>query len=741
MQTQDRSMMYPANMDFEKIWSIAVKNRLRLSMACLFGFLCSQVYYFLTTPVYKARAVVRVQQSSQPEFLLMKEALGGFSKGLSDQTKGEDELVMLKSHAVIESAVKRLRLYFEVKPKTFPVIGGRIYRSYSAEDTTRGACLGLTSYAWGGEQCDVSLLEIPDSWNGIPFTIEKTGDTSYKLQWKPEKQSEALTLHGNIGQVVEQTYPAGTVRIQIHQLSGHIGVQFQVTTKQIGAIVAGLRSRFEHKIYEKNASFYEIGFQHHNPVLALRILSETLKSHAIKNSEMQAAQIQKVLDYIHGSLPKIEKRVDATELQFNDFRKKEKSIKLEKQMELILGEFVKIQSRISELYQKKADLLQQLTPRHQSVQSIDLQIEYLQKELKDVEGRALQLPDLEFGFSRLERNVRIQAELYLDLLKKAQEMELMRVSSAGVFFVIEQPTLPTQPVWPNRFIISVAGALMGLLLGGVVIVGYSALRKNLSNLRDLESNFDVPVLVSIYKIPLHVLEKTSTPILVQSHPGEMVSENIRNLRTSVYFASLKAANRRVMITGATPGIGKSFVSVNLAYVFAESGKKTLLIDADVRKGAVSQYLDRFSLHAHGLSDLLSMNRDDKWNIQSTFPNLDVLRSGTKTMHQANLLLDQALKEFLEYVTPLYDYIFIDTPPLIPLSDSVIIGQLCGVNLFVVREDTNTVSEVRQSLQMLESHGVNVTGFVFNDSAPTNSYTTYYDQYNTGAYGASYGSAI
>ena len=175
---------------------------------------------------------------------------------------------------------------------------------------------------------------------------------------------------------------------------------------------------------------------------------------------------------------------------------------------------------------------------------------------------------------------------------------------------------------------------------------------------------------------------------------------------------LDAPNNVLMITGAAPEAGKSFISANLATVMAQSGKRVLLIDTDMRKG----YLDRlFGLTPEfGLSDILNGKAAPAKAVQETgIENLHLISSGSYPSNPSELLMDNRFNELLAHASQRYDYVILDTPPVLAVTDAVIIGQHAGTVLMISRYAHTRARELEASVERLKQNHINIKGVVLN----------------------------
>ncbi|MDM7055831.1 polysaccharide biosynthesis tyrosine autokinase, partial [Klebsiella variicola] len=189
-------------------------------------------------------------------------------------------------------------------------------------------------------------------------------------------------------------------------------------------------------------------------------------------------------------------------------------------------------------------------------------------------------------------------------------------------------------------------------------------------------------------------------------------EAIRGLRTSLHFAMMEAQNKVLMITGASPNAGKTFISSNLSAIIANSGKKVLYIDADMRKGYVHKVFG-MSIN-NGLSDYLS-GKITKEDVVKKIDeaDFDFISRGQIPPNPAELLMHPRMQELLTWADRFYDLIIIDTPPVLAVTDPVIVGSYAGTTLLVARFEENTAKEIEVSIRRLEQSNVKVKGCVLN----------------------------
>jgi tyrosine-protein kinase Etk/Wzc len=202
-------------------------------------------------------------------------------------------------------------------------------------------------------------------------------------------------------------------------------------------------------------------------------------------------------------------------------------------------------------------------------------------------------------------------------------------------------------------------------------------------------------------------------LLALNAPGDMATEALRSLRTSLHFARLESKNNILMISSSSPGVGKSFVASNLAVVIAQAGQRVLLIDADLRKGAQHKAIG--GKPEEGLSDVIAGQLDIGKAIRPVdgVDKLSFIARGKLPPNPSELLMHGNFTSVLERLKPRFDLIIIDTPPILAVTDAAVIGHHAGTSLMVVRFGLNQAREIALAKQRFEQNGVAIKGAIFN----------------------------
>ena len=315
----------------------------------------------------------------------------------------------------------------------------------------------------------------------------------------------------------------------------------------------------------------------------------------------------------------------------------------------------------------------------------------------------------------------------------------MRAGTVGNVRVIDYAEVNTsKPVKPKKALIVVMATMLGGMLAVAIVLIQKAMHKGVEDPSEIEG-LGIPVYASVpysdYQDKLTGFTGRKNKagkaksLLALDNPADLSIEALRSLRTSLHFAMMEAKNNIVAISGPSPGVGKSFISVNLAAVLAQSGKKVLIIDADMRKGYLQT---QFGLKwDDGLSDYLS----GRLNLaQVTKPTkvegLNVITRGQIPPNPSELLMHSNFNKLVEEVSAAYDIVIIDTPPILAVTDPAIVSAHTGTTLLVARFGQNHLREIDLTRNRFEQNGIDVKGLVFNGvvKKASNAYG-YYGYYN------------
>jgi tyrosine-protein kinase Etk/Wzc len=289
--------------------------------------------------------------------------------------------------------------------------------------------------------------------------------------------------------------------------------------------------------------------------------------------------------------------------------------------------------------------------------------------------------------------------------------------------ILDGAHLPDGPIPTNKLALFFGSILGGFILGALAVITRNLLHRKVSDPMMVEKKFGLTNLAIIpysnkqQELYLaHNPKQHMVPLLAQADPRDLSIEALRSLRTSLQFALIDARNNVMTIIGVAPGIGKSFVSVNFAYLLADAGKKILLIDGDIRKGHLRDYFQVGK--SKGLTEIIcGTAKFEEVVIHGQHPKLDFLATGEYPPNPSELLMSQKFKEFIEDVSKHYDLVIIDTAPILAVTDAAIIAQHTGANFIVLASDMHDTAEIELALKRFAANKVHINGMIFNFSKP------------------------
>jgi succinoglycan biosynthesis transport protein ExoP len=276
---------------------------------------------------------------------------------------------------------------------------------------------------------------------------------------------------------------------------------------------------------------------------------------------------------------------------------------------------------------------------------------------------------------------------------------------------------------------------IGLMMGASLLIFWELNFSGYRSVNELRDNSGYSVLAGVPLIPL--LNRKTAISYFQTKPNSMVSESVRNLRTSILLSNTNQVKQVIMLTSSVPKEGKTLLSFALAQNMVGLGKRILLIEADVRRRVHSVEFDRNNLVS--LLDLIAGDKNlDEVSLYAEELGFDILAATRSDKNAADIFASKRFSKLLTELREHYDYIIIDSPPILAVPDARLIGNISDVNIYIVKWNKSTRAQVDQGLDMLSSSGVNTIGLVLNqiDTRKTKTYG-YTGSYGSGAYGSEY----
>ncbi len=376
----------------------------------------------------------------------------------------------------------------------------------------------------------------------------------------------------------------------------------------------------------------------------------------------------------------------------------------------------------------RQDAVEKLETRRKS---IGKQMENLQSNIKEWEKKALDLSQQLAQFNRLKGKVERQKTLYDRLTNNLKDVNVSQVVDGGdQVGIMENATTPVS-VRPGLVRSLLVGLGFGAFAGLVILILLDRIDDRMASFTEFQHYFTENILGQIPKEKA----KGTLNLLQPDDARHVFAESYRNVRSSIFFMPYEGPRpKTLLVTSAVPNEGKSTVSANLAITMALSGAKTLLVDGDLRRGALRE---TFDIHSKiGFSEILK--QEVNWRevvVPTSLPSLFVLPRGNTLSQPSEHLLRESTDAFLKDIYNHYDYIIIDSSPVLAADDTTSLAPKIDATLFVVRLSHTSARLTKKALELLYHRQVNVPGIILNyvdTSLPEYYYYQYAEYYNTPA---------
>lgn len=676
------------------------------------------VYSLFATPVYQSDALVQVEQSSGNSIL------NNLSEMLpSGQPGSAAEIELIKSRMVLGKTVKDLNLNTVVEQKYFPLFGQGWNR--------------LTGNEPG--RIALSRLSIPHSWNEKDIELEVIDKNSFVLIVDGDE-----LLKGKTGELVKQK----GVTMLVSEIDAEPGTVFSVSQRSDLMTINSILSALTVEDKGKDTGVLALTLLGNDPELVGKTLDSISKNYLLQNVERKSEEAAKSLDFLKEQLPQVKGSLEVAEDKLNKFRQDNDSVDLSLEAKSMLDTVVSVESQLNELTFKEAEISKLYTKEHPAYRALMEKRGTLEGEREKINKRISVMPKTQQEILRLTRDVDAGKEIYMQLLNKQQELSITKASTVGNVRIVDPAVTQPKPVQPRKTLIVLICVVLGGMLSVGIVMLKTMLHHGIENPDELEQRG-----INVYaSIPLSEWQqKKDREVLLRSHrksnaransllavgnPADLAIEAVRSLRTSLHFAMMEAKNNVLMISGASPNIGKTFVSINLAAVIAQAGQRVLVIDADMRKGYSHSLLD--TSWQNGLSDILSGKIDASNAVRPTqIGGMDFIPRGQIPPNPSELLMHSRFAELVEWANKNYDLVLIDTPPILAVTDAAIIGHHVGTALMIARFGMNTVKEIEISVRRFDQNGIEIKGIILNAverraSSYYGSYGYYQYEYKSGS---------
>ena len=426
-------------------------------------------------------------------------------------------------------------------------------------------------------------------------------------------------------------------------------------------------------------------------------------------------------------------------------------------------------TKLYELEMQKKALLANYTEAHQAVKNTQNQIEEIQnkmlavyetsltnlaKQKQDIsqqlsvyDGQIRKLPNVERDLAHLTRVSKVNSDIYTFLLQKHEEASIARASTISNINIVDLAITPQSPIKPDKRKNLLLGLIVGLALGIGLAFFQEYLDDTIKNADEAKRAIGLPVLAIIPEIAPHKPKQDGSlpaneTLITQSEPKSVASEAFRSLRTNLHFSAINKKKKIMIFTSTFPKEGKSFISSNVAVVSSQTGARVLIVDCDLRRSSLHQIFGHSK--TPGLSELLTKDvtfEEAKHN--TNIPGLDLITAGTSPPNPSELLGSEAMHQFLTSQQENYDYIIIDAPPVLAVTDAPVLTTISDIVILIMEAGRVPIKAAQYMRATLDSLNAPLSGLVINDKTGKGESYSYYDssyyRYGRGyRYGKGYG---
>lgn len=648
------------------------------------------IYALFATPVFQADSLVQVEQKAGNAIL---ESLNQVLPDAVPQSA--PEITLLQSRMILGKTVSDLNLQTVVKQEYFPIFG----RGWAR----------LTGQKSG--HLEISRLYLPRDGDKDPkVTLTVIDANNYVITGKD------FEIKGEVGKLLD----GHGISIKVNSIVGKVNDEFELKSVTNLEAINNLQDNYTVSEQGKDSGMLALTVTGTNPVLIKDILNSITQNYLSQNIDRQAAQDEKSLDFLKLQLPKVRSELDLAEDKLNNYRQEKNTIDLPMEAKAVLEQIVNVDNQLNELTFREAEISQLYTKDHPIYKSLLEKRQTLKQEKDRLSENVSSMPTTQQEVLRLSRDVESGRAVYMQLLNRQQELNIAKSSAIGNVRIIDDAVTEPKPVKPRKILVIVMGLILGGFLSLSVVFGIFMLRRGLyspEQLEELGITVYASVPVSEWSLKRSNIKDNNRTanvpgLLACENPADLAIEAIRSLRTSLHFAMLDAKNNLLMISGASPEAGKTFISSNLAEVISKIGKKVIFIDADMRRGDSHRALGVDN--DIGLSEILSGSSSIIGAVKKISGiSFDYVSRGKTPPNPAELLTNSRFENLLTWASENYDLVIIDTPPILAVTEAAIIGRYVGTTLLVVGFESNTAKEVEVSINRLALSGIIVKGCILN----------------------------
>ena len=729
----------PATSDAKAYLRLLLDHKLGLVLTALLGLGLAWLYLIQTEPVYETSALIEVIDRGGPLDDAPQQA------GWNDPTI-EEEAQRLRSRKVLRPVVDAAGLRINASARTVPVLSELAERVPMLGDWIAGFD-AARPYAWGDTEIRITELDVPPRLEDSALTLVSLGGGD----WRLERGGRTLVDRASAGERLRIDLAEDeSITIAVDELEAREGVEFTLVASSLESTLGGLRSRLSTEVSDAKSRMITVKLRGRNPERIAELTNLIVQEFQTVKLDTQNAEANTRFGFYETSLPEAEAELRAAEAALSAFRRSNASYDEDEQTRAKLRQLEKLESDRLELVIEREELAERYTDLHPSTRRLDKEIGVLDRNIGQLAGSIRTRPDTQRDLTVFEQDVDTKRTLYNEISEELQRLRLALSGTVGSVEIYDPALAPRKPVSPNASLAYLGGALATLFLYLLWLTLRSALSTTITDQESLERASGLRVYMNIPKSaaqkriasgpatvdPRRLLpgagkaksaeDVAASRVLALASPEDYSVENLRGLRSMLEDVMAGAENNVLMVTSPLPNMGKSFVSLNLAVLVAQAGRRVLLIDADYQRG---------QLHAQlglpmgpGLPEVVRGRSELRETVRATsVANLYCIPRGFAGDAGApETPTDKEFATFMQVVAPRFDVAIIDTPPVLSVATAASLGRHAGSTIMVVKEGEVKEPQLSEALKRLTFSGVRVSGCILNGSSvPTPRHYAYY----------------
>ncbi|WP_372948065.1 GumC family protein [Mariniphaga sp.] len=758
------------NKDIQKIVSLLFRNSWIILLCIIIALAMAYAYNNYALPTYKVSATLLLKDQSERN--ISRDETSYINSDLLVRNQNlQNELEILKSNPIIEQAVEKLNLevsYYEYKNyqyhNAYKKVPFKVF-IFKEHQQLVGPVFDIHLNSDGSYSLKV------EKQDGMVYNYT----TGQIIRAKEGLDLDIKGNLGQIVETEDFKFLITINDNDSLLLQNNIFYAFRLSTNK--QIVSQMKGRLEYNIPNELATIVEISMEVNSVQLGIDIINELIQVYSESNLEKKNHLANMTLEYIEGQLDEISASLNLTENNLQQFMSQNKMMNVDEQSTRLSQQRLDLQNQLAELMTQKryyeyikeynansSDEVQIIPPSAMGVQdpllnnlirelstaqaqkanminnnqernpivnrlniqinnlkktiaeniaaaarSNEISINEMQNRIAQIENEISNLPKTQMQMGGIQRNYDLNNSIYNYLLQKQAEAKITKASNLPDNMIMEPAHLSSSvPVFPNKMRNYILALFLGIGIPTGILLLLNLFKTTITTQEDIENITNAAVIGKIF----HYNNQKEKNVFISS-PESKTAETFRTLRTNLNFALNGSLHKTILVTSCISGEGKSFSALNIASSYAQMGKKTVLLDFDLRN---SKSVIKNKNKTVGLSLFLNEELTLNEIIQKTdFKNLDIIHSGPVPPDPLDLMEKEIVADLFKFLRENYDYIIIDTPPLAQVSDALTIIEYSNLSLIVTRYNVTKKKLLRLVLKELKNKNIKNVNLLINDN--------------------------